>query len=51
MNSSTAHGSHSSDRLDEGLFIRAGGCGTRLAARDAWDDPLPAGAFRAILRD
>lgn len=61
MNSYTAHGRPYVDSLDDGLFICTGGCGAAakssdaigrlgagLARHGAWDDPLPAEAFRVV---
>lgn len=63
MNTYTAHGRPYVDQLDAGVFVCTGGCGAaakssdaigalgaRLALRGAWNDQLPAEAFRAVFR-
>jgi sarcosine oxidase len=63
MTSYTAHGLPYIDRLAEGLFVCAGGCGAaakssdaigrlgaEFARHDEWRDPLPAAGFRAVFR-
>lgn len=63
MTSYTSHGLPFIDRLDDGLFVCAGGCGAAAKSSDAigrlgaelarhgeWRDDLPADGFRAVLR-